>query len=173
VNGPDARVLGEDSPRADQEAYKQLATLAARGVAVVSAVRGRWDVAATVTDFLSVSYDPPTMVVSLFSLSRIAEAVTASGRFAVSLLARDQRGIADRLGAPGAPLVGLLDQVPHTRREAGAPVVIDGALAWFELRVVATQDAATHVLVVGEVVATSATARWSARPLVRWRSEYE
>jgi len=173
VSSADARILGEDSVRADQDAYKQLATLAARGVAVVTAVRGRWDVAATVTDFLSVSYDPPTMVVSLFSLSRIAEAVTASGRFAISLLARDQRGIADRLGAPGAPLVGLLDQVPHTRREPGAPIVVDGSLAWFELRVVATQDAATHVLIVGEVTATSAAARWGARPLVRWRSEYE
>lgn len=170
---PPARLVGKQVSRADQDAYKQLATLAARGVGVVSAVQGRWDVAVTVTDFLSVSYDPPTMLVSLFSLSRIADAVTESGRFGLSLLADDQRHIADRLGAPGAPLVGLLDRVAHFRREPQAPALIDGALAWFELRVVATQDAATHVLVVGEVVATSATARWSARPLVRWRSEYQ
>jgi len=170
---PPARLFGERPSSADQDAYKQLATLAARGVAVVSAVQGRWDVAVTVTDFLSVSYDPPTMLASLFSLSRIAEAVTDSGRFAISLLADDQQHIADRLGAPGAPLVGLLDRVPHVRREPGAPALIDGTLAWFELRVLTATEAATHVLVVGEVVATSTAARWSARPLVRWRSEYQ
>ncbi|QAY61882.1 flavin reductase [Microbacterium protaetiae] len=168
-----AHILAERPTRADEDAYKQLATLAAKSVAVVSAVQGRWDVAVTVTDFLSVSYDPPTMLVSLFSLSRIAEAVVASGRFALSVLAHDQRAIADRLGEPGAPLVGLLDQVPHRRREPGGPALVDGAIVWFDLHVAAVHTAATHLLVIGEVVATSATARWSARPLVRWRSDYQ
>jgi len=168
-----AHVFAQQPTRADEEAYKQLATLAARGVAIVSAVQRHWDVAVTVTDVLSVSYDPPTMLVSLFGLSRIADAVVDAGRFGLSLLAHDQRAIADRLGAPGAPLVGLLDQIPHSRREPEGPALIDGALAWFEVRVSGVHHAATHVLVVGEVVATSETARWNARPLVRWRSEYE
>lgn len=171
----DAAVRAVSAPptTADRESYKQLATLAARGVGVVSAVHGRWDVAVTVTDFLSVSYDPPTMLVSLFSLSRIAEAVTASGRFGLSLLAGNQQRIADLLGAPGAPLVGLLDHVPHSRTDAAGPALIDDAIAWFDLRVTAVHDAATHIVVIGDVVAMSAAARWSARPLVRWRSQYE
>jgi flavin reductase (DIM6/NTAB) family NADH-FMN oxidoreductase RutF len=69
--------------------------------------------------------------------------------------------------------VGLLDRLPHTRLEPGGPALIDDAIAWFDLRVVSVHPAATHLLIVGRVTATSATARWSARPLVRWRSEYE
>ncbi len=168
-----AHVLAAHPTAADKEAYKQLATFAARPVAIVAAVQGRWDVAVTVTDFVSVSYDPPTVLVSLFGLSRIADAVVASGRFALSVLAHDQQAVADRLGEPGAPLVGLLDHIPHSRLDERAPALIDGALTWFDLRVAAVHEAATHLLVVGEVTAMRGTPRADARPLVRWRSTYE
>ncbi|GAA3761821.1 flavin reductase family protein [Microbacterium kribbense] len=165
-------VLSEAPTQADADAYKLRSTLVAKGVGVVTAVAGRWDHAVTVTDFLSVSYDPPTIVVSLYELSRIADAVTDAGRFGLSLLATDQRRIADWLGEQGAPLPGLLDQVPHFRRQPGAPALIEGALAWFDLRVVAVHTAATHRLVVGEVTAMSESVPWALHPLVRWRSQY-
>lgn len=156
----------------DQDAYKLLSTQAAKGVAVVTAVQGAWDHAVTITDYLSVSYDPPTMLVSLYGLSRVAEAVQDAGRFGLSLLAADQQGVADWLGEQGAPLPGLLNQIPHLRREPGAPVLLADALACFELRVLAVHEAATHRLVVGEVAAMVQPARWDAGPLLRFRSQY-
>lgn len=156
----------------DRKLYTVLAGNAARSVAIVSARFRGWDSATTVTDFLSVSYDPPTVLVSLYSLSRMAEAVAASERWGLSLLASDQRAVADALGEEGAPLVGLLDRVPHFRRDASAPALISGSLAWFELRTAASYTAATHTLFVGEVTAMGTDAPGSAAPLVRFRSGY-
>lgn len=157
---------------ADQDAYKQLSANAAKGAAVVSAVHRGWDNAVTVTDYLSISYDPPTMVVSLYSLSRIAEALSESERWGLSLLSSEQTGIADTLGQPGTPVVGLLGQIPHFRREPGAPPLISGAIAWFELRTTAMHEVATHTLFIGQVTAMGRAAGYSATPLVRFRSGY-
>jgi len=171
--GRPQRVLADPPTPDDQDAYKLLSTFAAKGVGVVTARQERWDHAVTVTDFLSVSYEPPTLVVSLHALSRIAEAVIATGRFALSILADDQRFVADRLGEPGSPLVGLLDHVPHERRDPDGPALLDESLTWFELELQAVHEVATHVLVVGTVTAMSAQPAWAARPLVRWRSQYQ
>jgi flavin reductase (DIM6/NTAB) family NADH-FMN oxidoreductase RutF len=161
ARGPDA-----------QDFYKSLSGSVAKGVAVLSTMyRGR-DYAATVTDFLSVSYDPPTMLASLYSLSRMAEALETAPRWALSLLADDQEWIAARLGETGAPLIGLMDNIPHFRRAPGAPALVKGALAWFELDTVASHPAATHTLVVGEVGWMSHPASVPAAPLVRFRSSY-
>lgn len=137
----------------DQDAYRMLAADIASGVAVVAArYRGR-DVAATVTGFLDVSYDPPTMLVSLFEEGRICDAVESSGAWALSVLRRDQAGVANWLASPGNPVEGLLERVPFRRApHSGAPV-LDGSLAWFELSTVAVRTAATHRLVIGEVTA--------------------
>jgi len=168
---PGARVLADPPTADDEDAYKLLSTFTAKGVGVVTARQGRWDHAVTVTDFLSISYDPPTVLVSLHELSRIADAVTAAGRFGLCILAEDQGWIADRLGEPGSPLVALLDQVPHVRRDPQGPALLAGALAWLDVRVQAVHRAATHLLVVGRVEAMS-TAATTAGPLVRWRSRY-
>jgi flavin reductase (DIM6/NTAB) family NADH-FMN oxidoreductase RutF len=156
----------------DRALYRRASGELAKGVAVISTVNGGRDHASTIIDYLSVSYDPPTMLASLYGLSRIAEAVEETGSWALSLLAADQRWIADRLGSQGAPLIALLDQIPHHRREQGGPALIDGALAHFELRSVAMHAAATHTLVVGEVTWMEVPSAGSAGPLIRYRSEY-
>jgi len=156
----------------DKEFYKRLSGEAAKGVAVLSTTHRGRDYAATVTDYLSVSFDPPTMLVSVYSLSRLAEAIESAGRWSLSLLSSDQTAVADGLGEPGTPLIGLLDQVPHSRPEASSPAIVDGALAWFELRTVASFDAATHTIFVGEVDWMGRPAAHHPRPLVRFRSSY-
>jgi flavin reductase (DIM6/NTAB) family NADH-FMN oxidoreductase RutF len=157
---------------ADRSLYQWLNGRTAKGVAVVSCVHRGRDYAATVTDFLSVSYDPPTMLVSLYSLSRIAEAVEASGRWALSLLSSTQTAVADALSEPGAPLIALLDNIAHHRREPSSPAIVAGALAWFELRTAALHQVATHTLVVGEVTWMGRGADEGIGPLVRYESEY-
>jgi flavin reductase (DIM6/NTAB) family NADH-FMN oxidoreductase RutF len=141
-------------------------------VAVVSAFHRGWDNAVTVTDYLSLSYDPPTMVVSLYSLSRMAEALTETEQWGLSLLAADQRAIADVLAEQGSPLDALLRQIPHFRRGDAAPALIRGALGWFQLRTIAMHEVATHILFVGEVVAMGRAAVGTRAPLVRFQSGY-
>ena len=157
---------------ADRALYQWLNGRTAKGVGVVSCVHQGRDYAATVTDFLSVSYDPPTMLLSLYSLSRIADAVLESGVWVLSLLASGQTAVADALSEPGAPLIALLDNVPHHRREASSPAIVSGALAWFELRTTAVHPAATHSLIVGEVAWMGRSAGSDLGPLIRYESEY-
>ena len=166
------RIDAERLRDGDRALYQWLNGRTAKGVGIVSCVHRERDYAATVTDFLSVAYDPPTMLVSLYSLSRIAEAVLASGTWTLSLLTADQRPIADALSEPGAPLVALLDNVPHLRRDVGSPAIIADPLAWFELRTVATHPVATHTLVVGEVTWMGRSAAANPEPLIRYESEY-
>lgn len=150
---PDARLVQPGGVGAgDIDAYRDLAADIAAGVAVVATRQRGHDVAATVTGYLDVSYDPPTMMVSLYADGRMAEAVESAGVWTLSLLAADQRGTADWLASPGNPVMGLLSQVPFRRAPAGGAAVVEGALAWFELRTVDTMRVATHLLVVGEVL---------------------
>ncbi|MHC5559527.1 flavin reductase family protein [Kocuria sp. U4B] len=149
-----ARLLDPAAPApGDVDAYRVLAADLASGVGVVAARHRRRDHAATVTGFLDVSWDPPTMLVSLFEEGRICDAVESSGAWTLSVLRRDQKGIATWLASPGNPVEGLLDSVPFRRAPRSGAAVVAGALAWFELSTTAVHTAATHRIVVGEVVA--------------------
>lgn len=170
-----ARLLARPEPSEDDVAlYRGFSADAASGVAVVSTVlRGR-DYAATVSGFLSVSYDPPTMLVSLYAESRIAEAVTTSGSWALSLLGNRHEGVANWLASPGTPLEGLLAQVPYRRGPATGAAVVDGSLTYFEMKSTAVHTAATHLIIVGAVVAMGSIAAGTDAmdPLIHFGSSY-
>jgi flavin reductase (DIM6/NTAB) family NADH-FMN oxidoreductase RutF len=151
------------SPRLFAEAMSALAG----GVAVVTCeLDGRpWGL--TVTAFTSVSVDPPTALVSIGS-ERTADAIAASGRFGVSLLAEDQLEVAFHASAPGKPkfLEPLVD-VGHAFPES--PMVAD-ALAHFDCHVEQTLVVADHTIFVGR--ARAAHILRTARPLVYHSRQY-
>lgn len=155
----------------DPEKFQELASRRATGVAVVSARIGHWDHAAVVSDYLFISYDPPSLLVSLFELSRICEALEEADTWTLNLLAGDQQGLAERLAEPGAPLIGLLDRVAHTRRTEQGPAWLTGALATFECQTMVEHQVATHKLFAGRVVAQSG-ANVLPEPLLRFRSRF-
>ena len=104
------------------------------------------------------------MLVSLYAESRIGEAVEEAGTWALSLLSGKHQGAANWLASPGIPLHGMLAQVPFRRGPATGAAVIDGALAYFEMRTVSVHPAATHLMVVGEVLAMGSDASPSEAP---------
>lgn len=168
-------VRAEPGSEGFADGYRLLAEELASGVAVVAARHRRRDHAVTVTGWLDISYDPPTMAVSLFDEARICEAVEASPTWTLSVLRRDQEPIATWLASPGNPVDGLLDRVSFRRSPVGAVPLIDAALAWFELETQQIHTAATHRLVVGRVVAMgrggepgAAGSATGAVPLVHW-----
>ncbi len=176
IAGPlDAQQFSPQDPtRGDIDEYRRLSAEQAAGVGIVSTVwRGR-DYAATVSAYLSVSYDPPTILVSLYEGSRIAQAVAASGRWALTLLSADQRRQANWLASPGTPIEGLLAQVPFRRGPATGSAVLEGGLAYFEAATTVVHEAATHLLVVGEVVSMGSDASWHSgkSPLLHYAGDY-
>ncbi|MCZ2401743.1 flavin reductase [Paenarthrobacter sp. Z7-10] len=166
--------LERDPVQAAVDSYRQLSADAASGVGVVSTILHGRDYAATVSAFLSVSYDPPTMMVSLYAESRIAEAVSEAGVWTLSLLASRHRGVANWLASPGTGLEGLLSPVPYRRGHATGAAVVDGALGYFELKTSAIHPAATHLLIVGDVLAmgTEAVPADAMDPLIHFGSAY-
>ena len=155
------------------ERYQELSDDIAAAVAVVSARRGQAAHAITVDSFLDVSYDPPTMAVSIYSGSRMMETLEMSDHFAISVLASDQRDLSERLGASGQPLYGALGGIGNFPAPRSGQPVLDGAIAWFELRLTDILEVATHSLVVGAVIALGAGAdSGKSQPLLRWRKAY-
>lgn len=151
------------------DAYRGAAEDFPRPVAVLGALRGAAEYAITVDSFVDVSYDPPTMAVSVYSGSRMAGLLAEATVCALSVLSAEQKGLAQWLGEPGQPLRGLLDSVETAPAPSGAPVMA-GAAAWFDLRIVDRVDVATHTLIIGE--ATAVGSRPGTPPLVHWAGGY-
>lgn len=154
--------------------YRVLSEDIAAGIAVLSCRRGTKTHAITVDSYLDVSYDPPTMAVSVYEGSRIQESLERTTHFALSVLTRAQRPVAQWLGEPGQPLHGLLDNIPTTTTPTGIEIV-DCTVAWFELETEKSVEIATHVLTVGRVTACGRAmdeAEATPPPLVRWGRQY-
>lgn len=162
-------------PSDDQiEEYRRLSAEQGSSVAIVSTRLHNRDYAATVSAYLSVSYDPPTMLVSLYAESRIALAVAESGTWALSLLTAEQKAQANWLASPGTPIEGLLSQIDFRRGPVTGNAVIAGALACFEVETTDILTAATHLLVVGQVVSMGEDAPWTKdlSPLIHYGGDY-
>lgn len=159
----------EDSAAVDQDDYRRLSGLIAGGVAVLTTRQGRHDLAVTVVSCLDVSYDPPTMLVALYGMSRAAEATEEAGHFCLNVLAEDQQHLADRFGTPAAPLQGMLAGI-EVGRTADGDAVLPDVLAHFAIRLEQAVDAATHRLLIGPVV-EQGQGRLDAGPAVRFAGE--
>lgn len=168
------RVFPQHPQQEDIDEYRRLSAEQGCGVAIISTSLRNRDYAATVSAYLSVSYDPPTLLVSLYAESRIALAVAESGSWALSLLTHSQRAQANWLASPGTPIEGLLEQIDFRRGPVTGNAVISGALAFFEVETTAIHEAATHLLVVGNVVSMGEDAPWvkDLSPLIHYGGDY-
>ncbi|MFF8032623.1 MULTISPECIES: flavin reductase family protein [unclassified Streptomyces] len=130
------------------------------------------DVGMTATAFLSVSLDPPLVLVSLRNGSRMDELLEEQPLWAVSVLAGSQRQIAGRFAMKGRVSDRLLfADVPYRRGEhSGAPLV-GGALATLECRTEQRVPAGDHTLVIGRVL-TARVPSAEDGPLTYFRGRY-
>ncbi|TDD15971.1 flavin reductase [Kribbella turkmenica] len=124
----------------------------ASGITIMSTLQDGVAHAMTANAFTSVSLDPPLVLVCVDKGVRMHAAVLECGYWAVSVLAGDQRPIADRFARSGRDLYTQFDGIGTTPGpKTGCPVV-QGALSWLECRTWATYDGGDHTIVVGEVL---------------------
>ncbi len=130
------------------------------------------DAGMTATSFLSVSLEPPLVLVSVREDSRMDELLARAETWAVSLLAEEHRTLASRFAMKGRLSDRLLfaDTAWHRGPHSGAPL-IDGALATVECRTEQRIPAGDHTLVLGRVLAAQVPAP-AGRPLVYLRAGY-
>ena len=127
------------------------------GVTVITARHGGSDYGMTANAFMSVSLDPPLIVVSVNRRARILGKIEAAGTYAVSVLAEQMEPVAMHFaGKPRQDLGNLFEDF------GGLPVV-RGAIGYFAARLHQTVLAGDHVMFIGAV---EKIARREGRPLI-------
>ncbi len=166
-----------DGPEASPEEFRAALGQLASGVVLVTAhdpeegPRGE-DVGMTATAFLSVSLEPPMVLVSVREDSRMEETLSHVDRWAVSILSADQRTTAARFAMKGRVSDRLLfADVPHSRGAASGAPLVTGALATVECRTVDRIPAGDHILVLGHVLEARVGAP-TGGPLMYFRGQY-
>jgi flavin reductase (DIM6/NTAB) family NADH-FMN oxidoreductase RutF len=136
----------------------------ATGVTVVTAVENGKTHGMTANAFASVSLDPPLVLVSLDNRSQMHRILPAAGRFGVSVLAQDQRGLSDHFAK--RPTEGA--QISFVSRAGAA--LLEGAVAHFVVRIADVHPAGDHTLYIGMVEYFSGR---DDKPLLFYAGKYE
>jgi len=134
------------------------------GVVVVSARSGAAYRGLTASSLVSISAEPPMVLVGLERESATRDAVVHNGAFNVSVLTRSQEFIADLLAGRAPAVDASWSTLPHRLGANGIPL-LDGCAAWLECRLIEVQPAGDHDICIGAVEAATVGA---GDPLVLW-----
>jgi flavin reductase (DIM6/NTAB) family NADH-FMN oxidoreductase RutF len=155
---------------AERRRMRDLMAHFATGVTVVAARHGPLLAGMTANAIATISIDPPILMASIARKAETHGAIIGSHAFAVSVLAEDQRELADCFAQPttAAKLTRFCDAAWH-EAETGSPI-LEGALAYFDCRLTERHDGGDHTIFLGEIVA--AGYREDAAPLLWYGSAY-
>jgi flavin reductase (DIM6/NTAB) family NADH-FMN oxidoreductase RutF len=133
---------------------------------------GGEDIGMTATAFMSVSLDPPLVMVSLRDGSRMDDLLAEQPLWAVSVLSESQRHIAGRFAMKGRISDRLLfEDIPYVRGEASGALLVGGSLATLEVRTEQRVPAGDHTLVIGRVLTTTVPSA-DGGPLTHFKGKY-
>ncbi len=144
----------------DRDAYRRLARGWAASVTVVTVLRRPETVAPgaplqdgfTATGFLTVSIDPPIVLVSATNASSAFEMLRDAAAFAVNLLAASQQHVADRFAQPQERRAEAFTELA-SHRDANGVTLIPGSLGAFSATPRQLVPAGDHTLCLGDVTA--------------------
>ncbi|WP_433894631.1 flavin reductase family protein [Streptomyces sp. CA-111067] len=169
--------MGHPPETVDLDDFRAAMTRLAAGVALVTAhdpddgPRGE-DVGMTATAFMSVSLEPPLVLISVRNGSRMDELLERQPRWAVSVLSESQRHIAGRFALRGRISDRLLfEDISYYRGpHSGAPI-LGGALSILECETEQRVPAGDHTVLIGRVL-SALTPSADGRPLTYFRGRY-
>ncbi|HUO70698.1 MAG TPA: flavin reductase family protein [Solirubrobacteraceae bacterium] len=137
-----------DAPAApDTGAFREALGRFATGVAFVTAAPGGTPEGLIVNSLTSVSLEPPLVAFCPARRSLTWQRMRRTGRFGVSVLARQHEAFARRATPAGADRLTGIDWEPG---RGGVPL-LTGALVTLECEIVAEHPAGDHWIVVGLV----------------------
>lgn len=162
-------VTGETAGRTPREevtgdAMRRVLGTFCTGVVVVTAMAGDEPVGMACQSFSSLSLEPPLVCFCPGAASTTWPRVRAAGRFAVNVLAADQRELC-RAMAGRDKFAG----VAWTPGPGGSPL-LDGALAWIEADIERELPGGDHSIVIGRV--RDLAAGRGERPLLFFRGGF-
>lgn len=135
----------------DAEAKKTALRMIPYGIYVMTADDGKGNVgAATVNWVTQTAFNPPLLVVGVKADSGAHTIVKGSGRFALNMLGKDQKGVAFTFFKPAKMEGGTLSGQTIHPGTNGAPILND-AIAAVECKVKSIIEEGDHHIVVAEV----------------------
>jgi flavin reductase (DIM6/NTAB) family NADH-FMN oxidoreductase RutF len=136
----------------------------ASGVTVVTARYEDRTHGMTANAFVSVSLDPPLVLVSLDNRSYMHKILPSVGRYGISVLAENQEQLSNHFA--GRTVEGI-----HIRFATSKSVpLLDGAVAHFVVQVIDVHPAGDHTLYIGEVEYFEA---YDDKPLLFYAGQYQ
>ena len=149
----------------DPSAYRAVMRRFATGVTVVSHRRDGVAAGMTANAFLSVSMDPPLVLVSVRRQSAFNDCMTVGDRYGVNFLAEHQQDLSAHFGGRRNERL-----VPRFTDDDGVPL-LEGSLAHIVARIVDIHPAGDHLLYVAHV--ESLRCGGEAPPLIFYSGTYK
>ncbi len=149
--------------------FREVLGAFATGVAVVTTKHHECYFGLTINSFTSVSLDPMLIQINIAKNTTSHEYISETGYFVVNILAEDQRVISNVFS--GAPPAERFNHVTSWETDSGCPV-IEGSMAYIEVKVVGTYEGGDHTIFLGEVLQMQSL-RSDALPLLYYRGKYE
>jgi flavin reductase (DIM6/NTAB) family NADH-FMN oxidoreductase RutF len=135
----------EQSSVIDMQQFRKTLSRFATGVTVISIAHQGHIHGMTANAFMSVSLNPPLVLVSIGYKAQMYKLLAPGDRYGVSVLSDRQELLSRHFG--GRPVAGI--DIPFTQ-EHGAPL-LRGAIAHIVARVVDIHQIGDHTLFTGEV----------------------
>jgi flavin reductase (DIM6/NTAB) family NADH-FMN oxidoreductase RutF len=129
----------------DAKLFRSVMGLFATGVTVISYVADGQPAGMTANAFMSVSMEPPLVLVSVRKQSRFNDAVKAGVLYGVNFLAESQQALSAHFGGKRDEAL----RVPFIEKN-GIPL-LEGSLAHIVARTAAVHQAGDHLLYIGEI----------------------
>ena len=149
----------------DPMLQRQIMGRFATGVTVVTTRYGDQISGMTANAVMSLSLDPPLIVVSVDCKSNMHGHLTQGQCYAINVLKHDQEELSRRFAKPGPK---DFSDLKLTVAETGAPILAD-ALAYVDCRVVEVASAGDHDMFIGEPVAGET---YNGQPLLFYSGQY-
>ena len=123
------------------------------GLYVISSIDGEKKNGYIGNTAFQVTANPAQIAISCNKENLSADYILKSGLFSISVLG--QEASSDTIGLFGYKSGTDTDKFADTNYitgETGVPIVLDGAIAWFECKVVSSMDVGSHLLIIGEII---------------------
>lgn len=152
----------------DPRSFRQVLGQFCTGITIITTMHDGVPNGFACQSFAALSLDPPLVLFCPTKVSRSWQAIEATGRFCVNVLAESQREVCARFGSREPDKFAGVDWHPST---LGSPV-LDNSLAHIDCTVASVHDGGDHFVVFGAVHSLSEVPKVKPRPLLFYRGEY-
>lgn len=131
--------------RFEAKHYRSVMGQFATGVTIITYDFDCRSVGMTANAFMSISIEPPLVLVSVRATSRFLAALHVKSRFGISFLTEQQQPLSAHFG--GKPIEGFK---PEFLSHEGIPLIAD-SLAYIVAQASQMHEAGDHILVIGQI----------------------